>query len=272
MGLILLAMLLPSAYFLAERHFQDAQNRQKQEEASRLYSDMVERFKTPEPTAIATPTLTPKPSEKTPDPTPTPKTIKPEFLELQKHYNNGDIVGYLKIEDTTIDYPIVQAEDNDYYLDRDIDKNNSSAGWIYMDYENDVFREDKNIVLYGHNMNRDFMFHSLRRYADEEYFKNHRYITFNTLYDDGVWEVFSFYRTMTSFQYITVMFNDQQEFENLLFEMKSRSMYDTGVEVSGSDRILTLSTCSNAHEDERFVVNARLMSPEEVKQLEKETK
>jgi len=186
--------------------------------------------------------------------------IQEKFVKMrQDHNNNNDIVGYLKVGNTTIDYPVVQSSDNKYYLERDIDGRHDSAGSIYLDYENDVQRQDRNTVIYGHNMNRDYMFHSIRYFRDQAFFNENRFITFDTLYGNQTWEVFAFYKTDTKFKYIRVFFEDDDDFMNMVNEMKARSMYDTGVELTPNDRILTLSTCSNQETDTRLVVNARLV-------------
>ena len=222
---------------------------------------------TPIPAIMPTVTESPEPSPtptQTLTPTPTPKVIQPEFEELRAMYSNDDIIGYLKIAGTSIDYPVTHSGDNSYYLHYDINKNASSAGWIFMDYENDIELDDPNIVIYGHNMRKDIMFHSLRYYQSWDYFNQHRYIIFNTIYDNYVWEVFSFYKVDISFPYIQVFFPSEDDFYALASEMKARSLYNTGVEIKPSDHILTLSTCTNEAEDTRYVLNARRLSPDEI--------
>jgi sortase B len=214
---------------------------------------------TPEPLPTATPEATPTP---TLSPTPTPRAITPLFKAIREEYGNDDIVGYLKIDGTSIDYLVTQSDDNALYLANDIYRNESSAGWIFMDYENDITRDDPNTVIYGHNMRKDIMFHALRNYQSKDYFESHRFVTFNTAFEDGVWEVFSFYRTSIYFAYVQVLFDTEEDFLNMAGEMKSRSMYDTGVTVNPGDRILTLSTCTNEREDTRFVLNAKLVKQE----------
>jgi len=109
-------------------------------------------------------------------------------------------------------------------------------------------------------MRENKMFHAIRYYRSADYFKKHRFIIFDTLYDNYVWEVFSFYRARTDFNYIKVFFRDDDDFFNLARQMKNMSMYDTGVTVTKEDRILTLSTCTNEDPDTRFVLNARLIN------------
>jgi len=180
-----------------------------------------------------------------------------------KYNNNKDIVGIIKIPGTVVYYPVAHYIDNSFYLDRNLYRQYSAAGSIMMDYENDVERHDPNTILYGHQMSvtSGTMFHTLRYYMDEEYYKNHKYIIFNTIYEDNVWEVFAFFKTHTSFNYITVFFKSERSFLNLAAEMKKRSVYDTGIEIEAGDRILTLSTCTNiaSEPDTRYVLVARMI-------------
>ena len=247
--------------------------RQTAEEARLAYDQALAKQSSHTPTNSPAPTNKPTAAEPhmpspsltpTLTPTPTPKEIQQEFIELRSKYDNEDIVGYLKITGTSIDYPVTHSGDNLFYLHHDIKKQTSEAGWIFMDFENDVENDDPNTILYGHNMRQDIMFHSLRYYQSWNYFNNHRYVIFNTIYENHVWEVFSFYRTDTNFQYIQVVFPSDDAFNALASEMKARSMYDTGVDIKPGDRILTLSTCTNESEDTRFVLNARRLSPDEI--------
>ena len=213
-------------------------------------SEEIAAVVTPTPEASVTPEII------TPIPAP---TVNPVFTELIAEYNNDDIVGFLSIEGTSINYPVVQAVDNDFYLDHDIYKKKSAPGWIFLDYENDITRNDPNTIIYGHNMKSDTMFHALRLYADESFYRNHKYITFNTLYEDLRWEIFSFCKTDTSFDYIRVFFPDMEIYETMLRKFKDLSIYDTEVEITGSDRILSLSTCTLGNPNARFVLSARLL-------------
>jgi len=199
------------------------------------------------------------------------KEYKDKFDRLRAMYNgNEDIIGMLKIPGTVIYYPVAYyAYDNIYYLERNLRKQFSAAGSIFLDYENSVERQDPNTVLYGHQMSFNSMFHTLRYYANEEYFYDHRYIIFNTIYEDNVWEVFTFFRAHISFNYIRVFFKSERTFLGLAAEMKERSLYETGIYINSGDRILTLSTCTNEDRDTRYVLAARLIKnrddiPEEI--------
>ena len=190
---------------------------------------------------------------------PEKRSVSPAIAALRERYNNNDIVGYLYIEGTNINYPVTQYTDNEFYLHHDIEKRRNRAGWIFLDYENDITKEDRNVVIYGHNTERNNRFHHISRFVNRDFFDAHRYITFNTAYAEYRWEIFSFYRTGIDFFYIQVFFDSYEEFYELLAEMKARSMHDSGIEVGPGDRVLTLSTCVNNPANERYVINARLI-------------
>lgn len=187
------------------------------------------------------------------------EALQEEILQLRKLYDNEDIVGYLKIDGTTIDYPVVQAKDNNFYLSHDINKKLSPNGAIFLDYENNILQDDKNTVIYGHNMRKNIMFHDLRKFLDEKFYQEHKYITFNTLYKKQNFEIFSFYKTDINFYYIQVIFKNDDEFFSLVKSMKEKSIYKTEADVKIEDRIITLSTCTNEDENTRIVLNARLI-------------
>ncbi|MDR1065868.1 MAG: class B sortase [Clostridiales bacterium] len=185
---------------------------------------------------------------------------RPELVELMRsEYANDEIIGYIRIDGTTIDYPVVQSTDNNKYLSVNARGKESGAGAIFLDYENDIERDDKNMIIYGHNMKTKTMFHELRDYRDKNFFDAHRTIKFCTLYDSYEYEAFSFYKAEDTFNYIQAVFDNDEEFLTLLNEMKSRSMHRVDTDVSADDRILTLSTCSNADDDTRYVINAKLV-------------
>jgi sortase B len=210
----------------------------------------------PSPSPTPTPTPSPSPSA-TPEPTP---FINQYILDLREEYGNEDIVGYLKIEDTSIDYPVVQSTDNDYYLSYNAYKKSDKNGALFLDYENDTSRDDPNTIIYGHNMLLDNMFHSLRYYRTVDYYNSHRYIIFDTLYAEQTWEIFSVYITLTDFEYIQVYFSGLDKFGAMLNIIKQSSLYETGVDVTQNDRILQLSTCTSGAPDERLVIAAKLVT------------
>jgi len=223
---------------------------------------------TPSPTPIpATPTPepvgpTPAP-EPTPDPgpTPVPRVMRQEFLDYRAHYGNDDIIGRMWIPNTTINYLVTQGTDNSFYLYHDIWQRRSAPGWIFLDYLADVHGQDQNMVIFGHNMNRDHMFHSVRRFLNQDFFDNNRYVYFSTIYADYVFEVFSVYITHISWPYIYTNYCHRDGgWEYYINAFANRSRFDAGIEVSANDRVLTLSTCENARRDYRIALHARLIS------------
>jgi SrtB family sortase len=188
-----------------------------------------------------------------------------KFDMLRARYNNNeDIIGIVKVPGTVIFYPVVHyAGDNNYYLDRNYYRQKSAAGSIFMDYENDVSRQDPNTILYGHQMSSNSMFHSIGYFRDENYFNAHRYVIFNTAYEDSVWEVFAFLEADISFNYIKVFFRSELEFLLLAREISRQSLYDTGIEIKSGDRILIMSTCTNINPDKRYVLASRLIKNKE---------
>lgn len=170
---------------------------------------------------------------------------------------NRDLVGWITIAGTKLDYPVVKAENNDFYLEHNFEKQPSDHGAIFMDFRNKEDLQAKNNIIYGHNMKDGSMFQGLMNYKDEKFLKEHPIIEFDTLEEPVKWQIFSVYVTDTKFNYIRTDFNDDADYADFLKQMKEHSMYDTGVSVSKDDTILTLSTCSYEFNDARFAVQAK---------------
>jgi len=214
----------------------------------------------PTPAPVVTPPPTPEPTPE-PEPTPVPRVERQEFLSHRAHYNNDDIVGHLRVPNTTIDYLVTQGHDNDFYLGHDIRRRRSAPGWVFMCFLADIYNHNQNWVIYGHNMNRDHMFHSVRRFLNQDFFFNNRYIYFSTIYADYVFEVFSVYITHVRWMYIYPDFDHRDGgWPFYISEFARLSHFDAGIEVSEYDRVLTLSTCYNPRQDYRIAVHARLIS------------
>ena len=178
--------------------------------------------------------------------------------------NNPDIIGFLFIEGTNINNVILQADNNYFYLHRDMFGNHNVNGSIFMDFRNSPDFTDPNTILYGHNMNNGTMFHDVRHYMRREFFEAHPYIKVLTEEQVFVYEIFSAFSTRVDFayrmdfDYIQVLFEDEYEFGDLVNEMMRRSVYDTGITATRDDRVLVLSTCTNVNRNTRYVVVARL--------------
>lgn len=193
------------------------------------------------------------------------KWILSKYVNLYKR--NNDFIGWLTIEGTVIDYPVMQSMyDEEYYLRRDFDKEYSYAGTLFIDTSCNVEKPSDNIIIYGHHMNTGKMFHELEEYEDEEYYEKHKFITFDTIYGSGTYEVIAAYRTKiydedyTGFKYYEFFdARDSVEFENYVSNCKSLTPYNIEASAKYGDSLITLSTCAYHTENGRFVVVARKM-------------
>lgn len=188
--------------------------------------------------------------------------IRPQFSKLLPI--NPDIKGWITIDDTMIDYPILQAETNDFYLYRNYKRENSRAGSIFMDYRNDVTMYNHNTVIYGHSMKDGSMFNHLKKFLEKDFLNSHQTIYFDTLYHSYDAEIFAVYQTTTDFDYIQTDFDSDEEYLTLVQQMKEKSMFATDVELDADDPILTLSTCDFMLDPDkgRLVVHAKLLKRE----------
>lgn len=170
---------------------------------------------------------------------------------------NSDVVGFLKVSGTDIEQVVVQSKDNNYYLSHNFEKKQNSAGWIFVDYRNNLDSTDKNIIIYGHNMKNGTMFSSLKNVLNSEWKENeeNRYITFITESENTIYEVFSVYQIENEDYYIKTNFKGN-EFNTFINTMKNRSKYNFNVDVSDNDKILTLSTCGNNNKH-RVILHAK---------------
>ena len=175
------------------------------------------------------------------------------------YMQNEDFSGWIKIQNTAIDYPIMQAKDNEYYLHRDFYKGYQYSGIPFADFQCDLYAPSTNIIIYAHNMKDGSMFAALSKYKDREFYKQNKIISFNTLYDTGEYEVMGAFRTTPErFNYHEFIdASDAAEFDAFVSEVKRLSFYDTGVSAEYGDKLLTLSTCAYNSADERLVVVAK---------------
>lgn len=194
-----------------------------------------------------------------------PIEIPVDFESLKKQ--NPDIYAWIEIPGTAIDYPVVQREgDNAYYLTHNIDGEENAEGAIFTEDYNSRTFEDPNTVLYGHNMKNGSMFQNLHNYADRSFFDEHREVT--VYLPDAIlhYRVFAAYLYDSRHLLESFDFSDPTVMGNYLSSIQSlRSMdanVDTEMELDGSDRILTLSTCYRGQDDKRYLVQAVLESEE----------
>lgn len=170
---------------------------------------------------------------------------------------NGDILGWIQIPGTKIDYPLLQGEDNEYYLKRTWKGHRNPVGSIFLETRNSPDFTDWNTIVYGHNMNNGTMFAALHRYKRQDFWEKNPYVYIVT--DEGVlrYEVFSSYNAKVDSKTYGLSFHQMQTRADFLAMALENSQIDTGIQPELTDRILTLSTCSGG-EDTRRVVHARL--------------
>lgn len=201
--------------------------------------------------------------------------ILPEYAEMYEE--NHDLIGWLSIEGTVIDYPVMQTpEDECYYLKRDFYGKDNENGCLIMDTDSVVgvgtaddhylngTPPSTNLIIHGHTMKSGEMFGNLPLYRDEEYGKEHRIICFDSLYEHREYELIAvfysqvYYQSQDVFKYYKFFQADtQEEFDEWYDNIRELSLYDTGVTASFGDEFITLSCCSYHVEDGRFVVVAR---------------
>ncbi len=185
--------------------------------------------------------------------------------EYQTLYSkNRSLIGWLKIDDTNIDYPVMQTSNNEYYLDHNYSQEYDKNGSLFLDKDCDVVHRSTNLIIYGHHMKSGKMFGNLNRYSSEDYCKQHSTIQFDTIYEKGTYEVMYVFRSRiynedeVVFKYYQFLdAASEKEFNSNMQEMAELSLYDTGVTAVYGDELLTLSTCDSSEEDGRFVVVAK---------------
>ena len=191
------------------------------------------------------------------------KMILSKYAALYE--KNNDLIGWLFIPGTNINYPVMHTpEDEEFYLRRDFNKEYSTSGTLFVSKYSDVIKPSDNVVIYGHNMKAGTMFHALLNYSDEEYYKEHKTVIFNTVFGNAEYEVIAAFRSNikeiddTSFKYY--QFYDAasaEEFDDYVSNCKALTPYEIPISASYGDKLITLSTCSYHTEEGRYVVVAK---------------
>jgi sortase B len=219
--------------------------------------------------------------EVTSDPSPTPaESFQPEAnlasvetsvpalpsqtLEIQAnpHFQflkrNSDYVGWIEINDTRIDYPIVRGQDNEYYLDHSFEQVKNSAGAIFMDYRNIGNGDDHHTLIYGHHMRNQSMFAELDQVLDPGFWSEHREFEVDYLFSQKRYRVFAAYETKADAYMVQTQF-DPESFADYLTRVTDASVHQNDTEVTFVDKLLTLATCAYSTDDARLVVHAVLI-------------
>lgn len=178
---------------------------------------------------------------------------------------NSDIRGWIKINNTPIDYPVLKSSEDepDYYLYRNYKKEKTKFGSIFIDSRSKDDISSKNIILHGHHMNDGSMFAGLLKFTDINFYKLTPLISFDTIFESASWKVVSVFRVNTLpehgpiFNYLRGSFYNKEDFMVFVKELLERSLINIPVDINSDDRLLTLSTCSYEFKDFRTVVVAR---------------
>ena len=203
----------------------------------------------------------------------TPPTVKldaieeaPDMLEefSTLYAKNKSIVGWITIDDTPIDYPVMQSKNEEYYLNHNFDQKTDNNGSIFIDADCSIWPRSQNIIIYGHNMKSGKMFGTLDKYKQPDYYEKHPEIQFDTLYNKGTYRIMYVFNdtvheesevTFKYYQFVDA--NSAEEYNSNMNEMAAKSLYDTGVTSHLGDELITLSTCDYSEGAERFVVVAK---------------
>ena len=185
--------------------------------------------------------------------------IQTEYVDL---FNlNPDLVGWIYVEGTEINYPVMQTPEwVNYYLKRDFYGQSNDHGSIYVDEMANIKRPSANLTIYGHKMKDGSMFASLLNYTDKSFYQQHSTIDFNTIYQNGTYEIIAVFITTANeggFPYHLFVDGTEEEFNAFVSKCKELSLYDTGVGAEYGDKLITLSTCEHNVANGRFVVVAK---------------
>ena len=191
------------------------------------------------------------------------KTVLPELAEL--YQQNGDLAGWIRIEDTNINYPVMHKPDNpDFYLKHGFDKEYSDYGCPYVQENCDVQLPSDNVILYGHHMKNGSMFADLEMFKNQDFWQEHKIISFSTVTDRYEYEIISVFKTFVysdspeAFKYYHFVSAEMPEdFSAYIERCKELSLYDTGVSAEYGDKLITLSTCEYSRTNGRLVVVAK---------------
>lgn len=180
-----------------------------------------------------------------------------DFNELNK--KNKDTVAFIKVQGTNINYPVVQALDNKYYLNHSYDKTKNDAGWVFLDYRNDINDLQDNTIIYAHGRYDTTMFGSLKNIFKSNWYKNtDNYVIYiSTPSYNTLWQVFSVYQIPTETYYLTSSFGSLERHDEFLNKILKRSKFDFNTSINTKDKILTLSTCYN--KSDKVVLHAKLI-------------
>lgn len=193
----------------------------------------------------------------------TEPTILPEYEEL--YALNNDLAGWLRIEGTGIDYPVMwTGQDSSYYLSHNFEREDDKNGLLVLDYRCDIGDRQQNYLIHGHNMRSGTMFGGLKKYMEPSYYQEHKYIVFDTVYERGCYEVVVVFVSQVFdsnsevFKYYNCLdISDEADYQYFVENLDSIKLYDTDAVTQFGDTFIMLSTCDYSRENGRLVVVAK---------------
>ncbi len=199
------------------------------------------------------------------------KKIDPADLTVLKKYSdlykqNKDLAGWLSIEGTVINYPVMQTgkKNPDFYLHNGFDKKESDHGTLFVDARNDIVNRDTNLIIYGHNMRDGTMFGGLKSFMDKDYFEKHQELVFDTIYEKAKYRIVAVclskvnYQDDDTFRYYNFLnAESKEEFQAFLANIQQLTVFDQNIDISYGDELLTLSTCNSYVQDGRLFLIAK---------------
>ncbi len=236
---------------------------QLMEQGESVLEDTPQQSTQTQPTTVATEPPTSEDTQATTEPEPTEPQMIPELAELFEQ--NPDIAGWIKIENTVVDYPVMYTPDEpEKYLRRDFNGDDSRGGVPFLEDACSLEPESDNLIIYGHNMKNGTMFRTLMSYVDEEFWMEHPQVQYSTLYETRTYDILAVFYDRVYYKYEDVFkfyqfidAVDEEDYRNAIAYYKENALYDTGVTAEYGDRLLTLVTCSYHEDNGRFVLVAR---------------
>ena len=244
------ALFCTSAYFIFDHYRQDKQQAELYDSLAELVDSTADSEEEPAEPVLYT----------------EEKTVLSELAEL--YQQNSDLAGWIRIEDTDINYPVMHTPDNpDFYLKHDFDKEYSDYGCPYVQENCDVQLPSDNVIIYGHHMKNGSMFCDLEKFKSQDFWQEHKTFLFSTVTDRYEYEIVSVFKTFVysdspgSFKYYHfVNAQTPEDFSAFIDRCKELSLYDTGVSAEYGDKLITLSTCEYSRTNGRFIVVAKRIS------------
>ena len=265
---VLILIIIACAGLIGAKLITDAQDKGEYTELQEMRPDVTRPSINLEATqpSVTEPTESELEQTEPTEPTVPPNIDDTVLFEYQPLYEiNRDMVGWIQIDGTAIDYPVVQTPDSpNFYLRRNFYKEKATCGTIYAREACDINLPSDNVTLYGHNMRNGTMFADLHKYKQKSFWEQHRYVNFDTLNEYRTYEIFAVFKTTADltkgFTYhIYDTFATEKAFNEYVSTCKNMDLYDTGVMPVYGDKLLTLSTCDKSIADGRLVVVCRLV-------------